>query len=271
MPQYTLGHSDAEQERLQRQASYVGAVTRHIWTMAGLAPGMRVLDAGCGVGDTTFLAAEMVGPGGEVTGIDRSPDAVATARRRAEERGVPNVRFVAGDLGELPAGFGPFDAVVGRYVLVHQPDIPAALRGLAALVRPGGLVAFHEVELRMSAFSEPVNPLGAQVYGWLRDAFEAGGARMRVVSNLTRYFHEAGLGWASTEICPLVSCGADGFGPGYVIDTLRILAPVLERAGVVTAAEIGFETLEARYREGSANGAPALVQVNGGGWVRVGA
>src|SRR5712692_4665038 len=116
MPEYSLGHSAAEQERLQRQAGYLRGITESIWRIAGIAPGMRVLDVGCGVGDTTFLAADLVGPGGFVIGMDRSADAIATGRRRTETDGRPNVLFVQGELGSAIPGHGPFDAVVGRYV-----------------------------------------------------------------------------------------------------------------------------------------------------------
>ena len=87
VPEYSLGHSAAEQERLQRQAGYLRGITESIWRTAGIIPGLRVLDVGCGVGDTTFLAADLVGPDGFVVGMDRSADAISAARRRAETGG----------------------------------------------------------------------------------------------------------------------------------------------------------------------------------------
>src|SRR5712692_10083196 len=132
VPEYSLGHSVAEQERLQRQAGYLRGITESIWRTAGIIPGLRVLDVGCGVGDTTFLAADLVGPGGFIVGVDRSADALATARHRAETDGPTNVHFVEGELGAPIPGHGPFDAVVGRYILVHQQDVAATLRSLHA-------------------------------------------------------------------------------------------------------------------------------------------
>ncbi|HEX2159616.1 MAG TPA: class I SAM-dependent methyltransferase [Actinomycetes bacterium] len=98
--------------------------------------GMRVLDLGSGTGDVAFVAAELVGPAGEVVGIDSSPEAVATAQARAQQRGLGNVRFVMGDIHE-PAPGGPFDVIVGRLVLMYVPDPPVVLRTQAALLRPG--------------------------------------------------------------------------------------------------------------------------------------
>src|SRR5262245_61976095 len=81
---YVLGHAAREQRRLADQASVFRPKTEAFLRGAGVVPGMRVLDAGCGAGDVSFLVAEMVGPDGEVVGVDRSPDVVATARGRAE-------------------------------------------------------------------------------------------------------------------------------------------------------------------------------------------
>jgi ubiquinone/menaquinone biosynthesis C-methylase UbiE len=268
MPEYSLGHSIAEQERLQRQAGYLRCITESIWRTAGIAPGLRVLDVGCGVGDTTFLASDLVGPGGFVVGMDRSADAICAARRRAETDGRPNVLFFQGELGSPIPDQGPFDAVVGRYVLVHQQDIVAALRSLGALVRPAGLIAFHELELDLRFVSDPSSAFAQRVYFWLREACRLGGMQLRVVSQMPRYFYEAGLGWPETEIHPLVGCGPDSFGPGYVVSTLSNIAPLLIKAGVATAEELGLDTLEARLRESCANGAASMAQINGGVWAR---
>lgn len=154
-----------------------------------------------------------------VVGINRSADAIATARQRAETDGRPNVLFVQSELGSRVADQEPFDAVVGRYVLIHQPDIVAALRMVGDLVRPAGLVAFHELELDLRFVSDPTSDFPLRVYSWLREAFRLGGARLNVVSQMPRYFYEAGFGWPETQIHPLVGCGPDSFAPGYLAAT----------------------------------------------------
>ena len=65
-----------------------------IFDAAGIRPGMRVLDLGCGVGDAAFVAADLVGPDGYVVGVDRSAEALARARIRAEQRGLAQVEFL---------------------------------------------------------------------------------------------------------------------------------------------------------------------------------
>ncbi|MGE0862600.1 MAG: cyclopropane-fatty-acyl-phospholipid synthase family protein [Vicinamibacterales bacterium] len=96
----------------------------------GLCVGHRILDIGCGAGDVSFLAADIVGAGGSVVGIDRAPAAIAAARARAHAEGRGNVEFRLESISDMPAG-PAFDAVVGRFVLMHQSD-PAATCAAAA-------------------------------------------------------------------------------------------------------------------------------------------
>ena len=265
-----MGHSATELERLKAQAGYLRSITESIWRAAGIGPGMRVLDVGCGVGDTTFLTADLVGPDGHVVGLDRSVDAIGTARQRAATDGRRNVEFVEGDFGASGLPAAAFDAVVGRFVLVHQPDIVTAPRSLRPRLRAGGVFAFHELELEFRSISDPSSELVGRVFSWISGACRLAGMRMNAVSQMPRYFQEAGLGWPDTALYLLASTGPDSFGPGYVTDTLRPLAPLVERAGLATAGEIGLDTLEARLRESCANGAVSVQYVSGGARIRVG-
>ena len=90
---------------------------------------MRVLDVGSGAGDVSFLAAELVGDDGSVTGVDRSAEAVATARAAAVARALTDVSFVLSDLDALTVA-QPFDAIIGRYVLEWLPHPARRLSGL---------------------------------------------------------------------------------------------------------------------------------------------
>jgi SAM-dependent methyltransferase len=98
-PAYQFGSGIGEDElaRLEAQGAAMATATRMILAQAGIRAGMRVLDLGCGAGDVSFLAADLVGPGGSVVGVDRSPGALARARLRAGQRGLAQVRFVEGD------------------------------------------------------------------------------------------------------------------------------------------------------------------------------
>ena len=120
---YALGHSKQELDRLSRQAEIFEPFTRQLLRQAGISRGMRVLDVGCGSGDVTLLASELVGPSGKVIGADQAISAVQRATERARARQIANVQFFKGD----PTGMQfdrPFDAVIGRFVLnvLSRPD-----------------------------------------------------------------------------------------------------------------------------------------------------
>src|SRR5712671_227119 len=119
---YVLGHSRAELRRLMLQAAILRPITARLLREAGLTPGMRVLDLGCGSGDVAMLAAELVGPNGAFVGIDRSAEALAVARERATA-GYANIEFRESAAEDF-VDQAPFDLAIGRYVLVHQGNPP---------------------------------------------------------------------------------------------------------------------------------------------------
>jgi SAM-dependent methyltransferase len=143
-PFHIVEPSERERLRRARQAERLRPHTLRLLNAAGLKPGDKVLDAGCGGGEVAFLSAELVGPSGVVVGVDRDPAQCERARHRARELGVENVVFLTADLGAFESE-NLFDAVVGRLVLSHAADLAATVAGLAGLARPGGVLAFHEI------------------------------------------------------------------------------------------------------------------------------
>lgn len=76
---YALGSTDAEHQRLMRQAAWLAPHTERFFRDAGIGPGQRVLDVGSGVGDVALIAARLVGPSGEVVGIERDTRSAAAS------------------------------------------------------------------------------------------------------------------------------------------------------------------------------------------------
>jgi ubiquinone/menaquinone biosynthesis C-methylase UbiE len=151
------------------QAAILKPITRRLLLEAGLQPGMRVLDIGCGSGDVSLLLAEMVGPTGSVVGIDRSPAALALASNLVRAAGHPGVTFHEAAT-ETYADPAPFDLAIGRYILMHQADPAVMIRAAASHVRMGGGVAFHEVGVFGTFEMRPSVPLWQQSRGhdlWL--------------------------------------------------------------------------------------------------------
>src|SRR6266705_6426802 len=139
---YALGSTDSEHERLIRQAVRLAPYSERFFREAGIGPGQRVLDLGSGVGDVAMLAARLVGPSGEVLGVERDPRSITRAKARVADAGLPNVTFTQSDVSQI-ASTRLFDAVVGRFILMYLPDPVAVLRFLSRLVRPGGVFAFQ--------------------------------------------------------------------------------------------------------------------------------
>ena len=86
--EYVLGHTSVEQQRLIRQARVLAPLTERFLRDAGISSGMRVLDIGCGVGDVSMIAAQLVGTAGHVTSIDLDQASIETAHRRAAAFGL---------------------------------------------------------------------------------------------------------------------------------------------------------------------------------------
>ena len=102
-------------------------------------PGERVIDLGCGFGDTTQRIAGMVGSEGEAFGVDAAPRFIAKASEEAEEAGLENCSFAVADLEAAVPGEG-FDRAFSRMGTMFFANPGAAMRNVLAALRPGGLL-----------------------------------------------------------------------------------------------------------------------------------
>ena len=245
--QYVLGHSSQELERLSAQAQLYDPLTLEFLRSVGVEAGMRVLDVGCGRGDVSFIAARLVGPTGFVVGIDRAPAAVETARQRANALSSNNTRFLVGDASGVAAD-GPFDAAVGRLVLEFSPDPPALLRRIAAQVRPGGVIAFHEVDWS-GCRARPEVPTLSRCIAWGTEVLQKSGADPYMGLKLYDTFVRAGLPAPTLSVQATV--GAGPAHPVYVAaaEFVRTLLPAIEARGVASAREVDIETLARRISD----------------------
>ncbi|HST67134.1 MAG TPA: methyltransferase domain-containing protein [Mycobacteriales bacterium] len=188
-PDYALRLGPREVTRYQLMAERARTAEADLWRLAGIVPGARIADVGCGPGALLPVLAAEVGPGGQVSGVDADPAAVGAAQ--AYTSGLPGVSVVEGraDGTGLPAGH--FDVVMVRHVLAHNGGRePGIIAHLVSLLRPGGTLylvdtyapgaatvpevpVITELDDRYRTFhATRGNDLrtGPRLGGWLRDA-----------------------------------------------------------------------------------------------------
>jgi len=266
---YVLGHSDAETQRLIVQNQIYGPFTRRFLAAAGITAGMRVLDLGTGTGDVALLLAELVGPQGRVIGVDANTAILDTARLRVQATGWTTVGFQEGDIQHLDFDDN-FDAVVGRWVLMYQPDPVDLLRKTRTYLGAGGIVAFQESDLTNPPRPYPPAQLHDQVRRWTTPPPGAPGPDLEMGLKLFRTFQKAGLPAPQLCLDAPIGGGPDWPGYAYLAGTVRSLLPFLRQVGAVTAEEVDIETLEDRLRDEVVGQSgiqilPALI----GAWARI--
>jgi SAM-dependent methyltransferase len=259
---YVLATGEAAAYRLRLLHGLYGPGTRRVLLEAGLRPGMRVADLGCGVGMVTTLLAELVGPEGHVVGSDASAAQLAQAREQLNGHGA-NISFVEASATATRLPPESFDLVYCRFLLLHLPQPERALHEMRALLRPNGILVCEDGDLT-SAGSEPPSALGA-----FADLFGRLGPRWGVDYTLgRRLFHMVqSAGFPAPEITfnqPVLARG----------ETKRLLelsvaeaGPAFVEAGLITAEELERTLVEMRLL--SADGAvlavmPRMAQV----WAR---
>jgi len=149
---YTHGHQDA----VLRSHRWRTAENSAAYLLPRLQPGDRVLDVGCGPGTLTVDLARVVAPGA-VMGVDVASSVIDEANTHAADAGAGNVSFEVGDFRDMARPPQAFDVVHAHQVLQHLRDPVGALRAMAGLARPGGLVAVRDADY--SAFTwAPASP-----------------------------------------------------------------------------------------------------------------
>jgi SAM-dependent methyltransferase len=233
VPQYVLGHSHEEAERLRAQARVWEPETGRLLDRVELAVGARCLDAGCGPGETMRLMAQRVGPTGHVCGVDVDAELGREALEMLHGAGHRQCAFAPVDLeaGE-PIPGAPYDLVYARLLLFHLDDPVAALRQLWAAVAPGGSLVVHDYDLRTT----DVLPDLETMREWKRvaiGAFTGAGRDVHVGHRLPQLFARAGLG------------APDGTDVAGRLEPLRTAGPMLDavfRSLLPAAVALGLTT-----------------------------
>lgn len=245
---YPLGRSSEETLRLQQQSQFYNPFTRRLFEDAGISAGMKVLDAGCGAGDVSLIAAGLVGPHGTVVGVDKDQSVIETARKRSCDAGLENVTFVEGDICSVAAG-SDFDAVVGRLILMYLTEPARAIRKLLGHLRPGGIAAFQEADWTYKPAVLPPSRYAEQIYDWMLRCFQMAGVETQMGLKLYGAFLEVGFSEPQIRLEAPLGGGSDWDGYDYLANSVRSMLPLLLKFGIATAAEVEIDSLAKRLRE----------------------
>lgn len=160
---------DAEQyvkslELRGRAPSHAG-LRRRFLRFAGVRPGWRVLEVGCGTGVVCRDLAGLVGPRGHVTGVDPSRVLVSSARQLAQDHGLGGrIDFRVGDGTRLKLARDRFDCALAVTVLLHVPRPELVVRELARVTRPGGIVGVQDQDFATQVLNHPDRALTRRIF-----------------------------------------------------------------------------------------------------------
>jgi 2-polyprenyl-3-methyl-5-hydroxy-6-metoxy-1,4-benzoquinol methylase len=267
--EYLLGSSDAEHERLIRQARHLAPFTERFFREAGIGPGQRVLDVGSGVGDVAMLVGKLVGASGEVVGTERDERSLAVAQARAKEAHQNNVTFIRSNLPEISINKS-FDAIVGRFILQFVPDPVAVLRSLVRLLNPGGIVAFQEPSFAAFVHVCPNLPLWSAGARLILETGRRAGVNPEMGFALHRVFQESGVPAPKMQLdMPL---GSDPDFTRWVSDVIGTLLPKMQQFNVSAEPLGDLTTLRDRLHQEilSANAVVPILPLVGA-WSRMSA
>ena len=239
--EYILGTGDDELARLGVQHRIWADAAVGAWKRAGIGPGARVLDVGCGPGYATFDLAQLVSSEGAVVGVDESARFVEYVNAQARGRGLPRVSAVIGDVQKLQGaltGQGSFDAAYARWTLCWLGRPELAVQGVAGALKPGGRFIVQDYFDWETMTIAPKTRAVDRLIGAARESFIERHADMDLCGKLPGIFRAAGLELAHFAAHPrVVRGGGSDSTLAWPLTWWRTYGPKLVGMGKLSKAE----------------------------------
>lgn len=232
---YVMGRTSEEYQRLRRQAQAWEGVTRRVLQHNDLQAGMRCLDVGCGPGEVMRVMGEMVGPRGQVAGLDidgklgREMIGVLQATAASQFTFLEqNVELATEVVGQ------PFDVTFARIVFVHLRDPLAVLRKMYAWTKPGGVMIIQEYDFRTLDIY-PRLPALTEFETVFNGVFDRAGRDTRIGYKMPVHFADAGIGSPDgTDVASMIQPLAEAGGMFQAV--YRSVLPHALQMGLTTEA-----------------------------------
>jgi len=250
-PEYALGRTQQEYQRLRTQARFWEQATEGLLDRLDLAAGASCLDAGSGPGEVMRLLARRVGPTGSVTGLDVDAALNAIVQADLRSAGLEWCSTITARLdGDAPVPGAPYDLVYARLLLFHLPEQVAVLRRLWDAVAPGGYLVVQDYDLPAAGTASAL-PGVEEVTRLVCETFTAVGCDIRAGLRLPDLFTVAGIGDVdgtdvAGRLVPL------GNGTAMLEQVLRSLVPAAIAHGVTNAptADAAIQAMRAEAANG---------------------
>jgi ubiquinone/menaquinone biosynthesis C-methylase UbiE len=234
MVRYVIRGGQPGYDRLLLLARDRGPDTSALLERAGVGPGMRCVDLGCGGGEVTLELARLVAPAGEVVGVDLDETTLGLAREAAARRHVANAEFRGADVNEWDEP-DAYDAVYARFLLHHLSEPVALLARMWRAVRPGGVLIVEDADFDGWCAHPPNDGFDFFVRAY-RETLATRGGDHTAGRKLASYFHACGI--PRPEVRVVQPAWLDEDEKALPVTTLEAIGDAAIAEQVASAAEV---------------------------------
>ncbi len=186
---YVIGVGKDDEERLALLNELFGDTSRNLLLKAGLKPGIRVLEIGCGTGNMTHWIARKIGENGHVTAVDNSGDQIKIAKTNCSD--VNNISFIESSLFDLK-DLAKFDVIYSRFLIMHLTTPFEAIQFLMQFLKPNGVIVCEEATNSVTA-CYPQSPVFQKNRELLMELLKKKGLDFDIGEKLYSYFQQLNL------------------------------------------------------------------------------